>query len=131
MLTDPIGDMIARIKNGYMARHKTVEMPFSKIKLELANILAEEKYVVSAEPIGTKPAEKQLKVKLRYERKEPAIMEIKRVSKPGLRIYKQSKELKVPLSGKGTGIVSTSKGLMTVRDAKKKKLGGELICVVW
>lgn len=131
MLTDPIGDMVARIKNGYMARHKVVELPYSKIKLQLGKLLAEEKYIVSADEDGENPATKVIRLKLRYDRKTPAIQNIRRVSKPGLRIYKQAKELRSPLGGLGTSIVSTSKGLMSVKKAKKSKLGGELILEVW
>lgn len=131
MLTDPIGDMVTRIRNGYMAHHKSMEMPYSKLKHQIADLLVANKYIVSAELLGDKPAEKKLKLVLRYDRKEPAIFHIKRISKPGLRVYKQSRELRCPLSGMGITIVSTSKGLMTARDAKKQNLGGELFCEVW
>jgi len=131
MITDTIGDMVARIKNAYLARHKVVEVPYSKINLQIGQILAEQKYIVSAEVIGDTPASKAVKLVLRYQRKDPAIQDIKRISKPGLRIYKQVKELKVPLGGLGVGIISTSQGVMTVKQAKKKNLGGELLCEVW
>src|SRR3989338_3464977 len=131
MITDPIGDMIARIKNGYLARHKKVLLPYSKIKHQIADILVQEKYLVDVELVGDTPAAKELKLVLRYERKDPAIKEIKRISKPGLRVYHQTKNLKSPLSGLGVAIITTSKGIMTVKQAKKQKLGGEVLLEVW
>lgn len=131
MITDPIGDLIARIKNGYLARKKIVQIPYSNIKHDIAKLLSETKYIADISVIGEKPAEKQIKIKLRYNRQYPSIQDIKRISKPGLRIYKRANELKKPLGGLGTGIISTSKGVMTIKQAKDKNLGGELICEVW
>ncbi len=131
MITDPIGDLIARIKNGYLAGHKKVSVPYSGIKHQIAEILNQEKYLAGVETIGDTVATKQLKLTLRYDRKEPAVKGIKRVSKPGVRKYQQAKELKLPLSGLGTGIISTSQGVMTVKKAKDKNLGGELLLEVW
>ena len=131
MLTDPIADMLARINNGYAARHKVVEVPYSKIKQGIAELLIAEKYLVSTETIGDSVANKRLKLALRYQQKDPAIRKMRRISKPGRRVYHQAKQLTNPLSGLGTAIVSTSKGLMTAKQAKAKKLGGELICEVW
>ena len=131
MLTDPIGDMITRIRNAYLAGHKTVEMPYSKVKLKIGEILAKEKYLVSAEQINDGGAKKRLKLTLRYQQKEPAIRHIKRTSKPGLRVYSQAKNLKLTLGGSGSAIISTPKGVMTVKQAWKEKLGGEMLCEVW
>ena len=131
MITYPIGDMIARIKNGYLAKHKKVLLPYSKIKHQIADILVQEKYLVGAEVVGDTPATKELKLVLRYERKDPVIKNIKRVSRPGLRVYLQAKELKSPLSGLGVAIISTSKGIMTVKQARKQNLGGEVLLEVW
>ncbi len=131
MYTDSIGDMVARIKNAYMAGHKVVEMPYSKMKLRIGEILAQEKYIVSAEALAEEGGKRKLKLVLRYQQKTPALSSAKRVSKPGLRVYREAKKLRNPVSGMGTGIISTSQGLMTVREAKKKKIGGELVCEVW
>ena len=131
MITDPIGDMIARIKNGYLAYHKKVAMPYSKIKQQIADILDQQKYLAGVEVVGDTPATKELKLKLRYDRKTPAIQGIKRVSKPGIRVYQQAKELKPPLSGLGVSIITTSKGIMTVKQARKQNLGGEVLLEVW
>ena len=131
MITDPIGDMIARIKNAYLAGHKTILLPYSKMKLAVAEVMVKNYYLIAAESIGEESATKMLKLTLRYQAKEPAIQDIRRVSKPGHRVYKQSKNLKAPLSGLGTSIVSTSSGVMTLKEAKKQKLGGELICEIW
>jgi small subunit ribosomal protein S8 len=131
MITDPIGDMIARIRNGYMARRKMVVLPYSGMRLKIARLLVEQRYIVSVDKVGDKPADMRLNLVLRYERRDPAIQKIKNVSRPGLRIYKQAKELRVPLSGRGTALVSTSQGVMTVKEAKAKKLGGEVLLEVW
>lgn len=131
MHSDPIADLLTRIRNGYRARKASVDSPTSRIREEILKILKSEGLIADYEIVKeTKiPA---LRVHLRYDaRRQPVLREITRVSKPGLRIYKGTKELRPVRSGVGTQIVSTSQGLMTDREARKRKIGGEVICEVW
>lgn len=130
-MTDPIGDMLIRIKNGYAVHRRQIKAPYSIIKEKLAQILVREGYLKEVTTEGKKPQEKQLVIKLKYHRQEPALDHIERVSKPSLRIYLQAKELKPFRGGFGMRIISTPQGLMTDREAKRKKLGGEVICQLW
>jgi small subunit ribosomal protein S8 len=130
-MTDPIADLITRIKNGYAVRKRKFKVPYSAIKESLAKILVQEGYLREVVVEGKKPQEKQLVISLKYPHQEPAITEIERVSKPSLRVYLQAKELKPVRGGFGLRILSTSQGLMTDKQAKKKKLGGEVICQLW
>ncbi|HUV42696.1 MAG TPA: 30S ribosomal protein S8 [Patescibacteria group bacterium] len=130
-MTDPIGDLITRIRNGYAVRKRKFEVPYSAAKENLTKILVQEGYLKKIEVEGKKPQEKQLVVGLKYPYQEPAITSIERVSKPSLRVYLQAEELKPVRSGFGMRILSTSKGLMTDKQARKKKLGGEVICQLW
>ncbi|BAP54595.1 30S ribosomal protein S8 [Thioploca ingrica] len=127
-MSDPIADMLTRVRNGQAARKKVVEMPASKTKLAIAQLLKAEGYIldysVSAE---IKPV---LKIVLKYYQGKAVIAEIKRVSRPGLRIYKPKEKLPKILGGLGIAIVSTSKGLMTDRRARAEGYGGEVLCVV-
>jgi len=131
MISDPIGDLLIRIKNGYLARKKTVTVPYSRLKEELVKILVKEKFLDQVKIDGQRPAEKKLILSLRYEKGEPVLTEVKRISKPGLRIYARAKRIPRVRLGFGVTIVSTSSGLMTDREARKKNLGGEIICQVW
>lgn len=131
MNTDPIADMLTRIRNANMVSHETVEMPSSKLKVELAKLLKEEGYIIdySVKEIGKFSF---LIIELKYEEKhKPVITNLKRISKPGLRIYCKFKDLPQVFGGLGIAIISTSKGLMTDRKARKEKLGGEILCYVW
>ena len=131
MMTDPIADMLTRIRNALMARHKTVVVPGSKLKLEIARILKEEGYIEDYRVIEEKPQIK-IEIVLKYdEKKRPVIAGIKRVSKPGRRIYRGYKELPKVLNGLGIAIISTSQGIMTDHEAKKRRVGGEVICEIW
>lgn len=131
MMTDPISDMLIRIKNALMARHKTVVVPGSKLKLEIARILKEEGYIEDYRVIEEKPQIK-IEIVLKYDdKKRPVIAGIKRVSKPGRRIYRGYKELPKVLNGMGIAIISTSQGIMTDHEARKRRLGGEVICEIW
>jgi small subunit ribosomal protein S8 len=131
MMTDPIADMLIRIKNALMARHKTVVVPGSKLKLEIARILKEEGYIEDYRVIEEKP-QKKIEIVLKYdEKKRPVIAGIKRVSKPGRRIYRGYKELPKVLNGMGIAIISTSQGIMTDHEARKRRVGGEVICEIW
>ncbi|MCI4454194.1 MAG: 30S ribosomal protein S8 [Thermodesulfobacterium sp.] len=131
MMTDPISDMLIRIKNALMARHKTVVVPGSKLKLEIARILKDEGYIEDYRVVEEKPQIK-IEIVLKYdEKKRPVIAGIKRVSKPGRRIYRGYKELPRVLDGMGIAIISTSQGIMTDHEARKRRLGGEVICEIW
>ena len=125
MMTDPIADMFTRIRNGQSAAKTAVTMPSSKLKVAIANLLKEEGYISDFAVSGdVKP---ELSVELKYFEGKEVIETIKRVSRPGLRVYKGSNELPKVLAGMGIAIVSTSKGLMTDRAARKAGLGGEII----
>jgi len=130
-MTDPIGDMLTRIRNGYAAHQRQVKMPYSAIKEKLGKIFVKEGYLKEISLEGKKPQEKELVVKLKYHQQEPALGRLERVSRPSLRIYLQAKELRPFRGGFGMRILSTSQGLMTDREAKKKHLGGEVICQFW
>ena len=130
-MTDPIADMLIRIKNALMVRHKKVQIPASKMKLEIARILKEEGYIEDFVYIDQKP-QGIIEITLKYdENKRPVIRGVKRVSKPGRRIYKGYKELPKVLDGLGIAIISTSQGIMTDFEARRRKIGGEVICEIW
>lgn len=130
-VTDPIADLLTRIRNASNARHAYVEIPASKMKVEIARILKEENFIENYQVVKSKPVN-ILRIKLRYlEGREPVIKGIRRISKPGLRIYAKRDELPRVLKGLGVAIISTSKGLMTDRDARAQGYGGEVICYVW
>lgn len=131
MYTDPIADMLTRIRNANIVSHEEVQMPSSKLKVELAKVLKDEGYIVDyiEKEVGKF---KVLSITLKYdERNKPVISNLKRISKTGLRVYSKSKDLPQVFGGLGIAIISTSKGLMTDRKAKKENLGGEIICYVW
>lgn len=131
MNTDPIADMLTRIRNANMVSHETVEMPSSNLKVELAKVLKDEGYIVDYS-IKKEDKFSFLNVVLKYDEKhKPVIANLKRISKPGLRNYCKSKDLPQVLGGLGIAIISTSKGLMTDRKARKENLGGEILCYVW
>lgn len=129
-MTDPIADMIARIKNAVLARHATVSIPHSKIKAAIAQILKENEYIESFEVTDAKP-QPEIIVTLKYVSKMPAITDIKRTSKPGRRLYSAAGQIPRVLNGYGMSILSTSKGVMSNAQARKQNVGGEVICQVW
>lgn len=129
-MTDPIADFIIRIKNAHMARKTVVEAPFSKVKKSIADILVDEGYISSVEVQEEKPFSK-IVVTLKYIGKQPAINDVKRLSKPGRRVYSPSDAVPKALGGYGITIVSTSKGVMTDVAARKANVGGELLCQIW
>ena len=131
MNTDPIADMLTRIRNANIVSHPEVNMPSSKLKVELAKLLKEEGYITDYE-VQENGCFKTLNIKLKYdEAGNPVIANLKRVSKPGLRTYAKSKDLPKVLGGLGIAIISTSKGILTDRKARKEKVGGEVLCYVW
>jgi small subunit ribosomal protein S8 len=130
-VSDPIADMLTRIRNGAMARHDSVSMPASKMKLNIAKILKQEGYITGYEISGT-GVERQIKITLRYqERNKPMILGLKRMSKPGLRLYVQRNEIPRVYGGMGIAILSTSQGVVPSYKAWKQGLGGELLCYIW
>jgi len=129
-MTDPIADMLIRIKNAQAVLHPSVEMPYSNLKYRLANILLENNFIKAVEKKQNK-IYKTIKIVLKYEDKEPVIQELRRVSKPGRRIYTQAKNIRSPRGGRGIVVISTPDGLMNGQEARKRKLGGEIICELW
>ena len=129
---DPIADMLTRIRNANTAKHDTVDIPVSKMKLAIADILVNEGYIAKYDLVG-EGVEKVIRVTLKYgkDKNEKIITGLKRISKPGLRIYAGKDELPRVLGGLGTAIVSTSKGVMCDRDARKAGVGGEVIAYIW
>ncbi len=130
-MTDPIADFLTRIRNGNMVMHETVEVPSSKIKLAIAKILLEEGYIKDFEYIED-GKQGMIRIYLKYgANKQKIITGLKRISKPGLRVYVKKDEIPKVLGGLGTAVISTSQGLMTDKNARKSKLGGEVICYIW
>lgn len=130
MVTDPIADMLTRIRNGQAVSHQTVVMPYSKLKHSLAKILEKEGWLGAVDTQGRK-IKKVIEIHLKYEGRQPVITGLRRISKPGRRTYVKYSALRPVKEGYGLSIVSTSKGLMSGREARQKKLGGELICEIW
>jgi len=127
-MTDPIADMLTRIRNAALASKAEVNVPFSKVKFAIAKILEKEKYLAAVQVVEDKT---EIKITLKYEDEKPVISMIKRMSKVGRRVYAKKDELPRVLNGLGIAILSTSKGIMTNREAKHLGLGGEVICEVY
>ncbi len=130
-MTDPIADMLTRIRNAVSSKHDSVAMPASKIKVAIANVLKEEGFIreFQIDSEGSRPV---LKIELSYTgRKEPILSGIKRVSKPGLRVYVQKREIPRVFGGLGIAIISTPEGVMTGQSARQKNVGGEVLAYVW
>ena len=131
-ITDPIADMLTRIRNGLQANFETVEIPASKMKIEIARILKQEGFINNYSVAGDTAKEKTITVELKYgPDKQKVITGLKRISKPGLRVYAKGNNIPRVLNGLGVAIISTSKGLMSDRDARKANLGGEVVAYVW
>lgn len=129
-MTDPIADMIIRIKNALLARHSEVKMPFSKMKQAVASILVKEGYIQDSS-VQADGIFQELVITLKYKGKTPVVNDVKRLSKPGRRLYAPAKQIPRALGGYGITILSTSRGLMTDKEARKQNIGGELICQIW
>lgn len=127
MPNDPVADLLTRVRNGATARHETVSVPASRMKAELARILRDEGYISGFE----QPNAREIVMKMKYIGKLPAVAGLRRISKPGLRVYAQKTEMPRVLGGLGIAIISTSSGLMTGREAERKGLGGEVLAYVW
>jgi len=131
MMTDPIADMLTRIRNAVRIERSLVEMPVSKVKRGLAEVLKREGYIWDWSEVDGKPVN-QLRIELKYGLNgERLIRHIRRVSKPGRRVYRGANQLKPVLNGLGISIVSTSRGVYSDREARQKKLGGEVLCELW
>lgn len=129
-MTDPIADMLTRIRNANMMKHSVVTMPSSKIKQGIAEILKSEGFVESVKVIE-KDVQNELEIKLKYSGQERVIKGLKRISKPGMRVYAKSDQLPKPLNGLGVAIISTSKGLITDSEARRQEVGGEVLAYIW
>ncbi len=130
-ITDPISDMLTRIRNGNSANKPEVSMPSTKVLVEVARVICEEGYIEGYSVEDTKP-QKTLHITLKYGPKRSHVIRgIKRISKPGLRIYSKAEDLPRVIGGLGIAVISTSKGMMCDRDARKLGIGGEVICYVW
>lgn len=129
-MLDPITDMLNRIRNAQAVLHPKVEFPFSNLKYEIAKTLEREGFIQKAEKRGRKE-KKSIEITLRYDNDTPTIAGLKRISKQGQRIYTKAKELRPVKGGYGIAIISTPKGLMTNKEARKKGLGGEILCEIW
>lgn len=131
VMTDPIADLLTRVRNANVVRHEIVEVPSSTIKKEIANIMLQEGYIKNIEEYndGVVP---MMRLAMKYgQSKERVITGLKRISKPGLRVYSKNEDIPKVLNGIGVAIISTSKGLVADRDARKLGLGGEVICYIW
>ena len=132
MTSDPIADMLTRIRNANTAKHDTVDIPSSKMKVAIADILVDEGYIAKYDIID-EGSYKTMRVTLKYgaDKNEKIITGIKRISKPGLRVYASKEELPRVLGGLGTAIISTNKGVLTDKEARKQNVGGEVLAFVW
>lgn len=132
MMTDPISDMLTRVRNAAMARAHVVEMPMSKMKFAIAKILESRGYLAAVESVSDKATSREvLRLTLSYAEGMPVVSDLKRISKPGRRVYVKADDVTSVRSGYGLSIISTPNGLMTGDDARKRRLGGELICEVY
>ncbi len=129
---DPIADMLTRIRNANTAKHDTVDVPASKMKIAIANILVDEGYIAKYDLVDS-GVQKTIHIVLKYgkDKNEKIITGLKRISKPGLRVYANSEELPKVLGGLGIAIISTNKGVMTDKEARKQKVGGEVLAYIW
>ncbi len=130
-MTDPIADMLTRIRNAVGSKHRRVDIPASKMKVEIARLLKESNFINDYKTIDTPEGKKVLRVALKYAGNTPVIRELRRVSSPGLRQYVGAAEIPRVRNGLGVAILSTSKGLMTDREARAQRTGGELLALVW
>ena len=130
VMTDPIADMLTRIRNANQMKHETVDIPASKLKKEILEVLKAEGYIIGYKIIKG-DVQDTLRVTLKYLNNDRVVKGLKRISKPGLRVYAKTNEIPKVLNGLGIAVISTSKGIMTDREARKQKVGGEIIAYVW
>ena len=132
MITDPIADMLTRIRNAARAKHARVDVPASKLKIEIARILKEEGYIATYKLVEESKVKKTLRIFLKYApEKQSVITNLRRVSRPGCRVYVGKSEIRAVVGGLGTSILTTPRGVMTGRAARKTRVGGEVLCEVW
>ncbi len=129
-MTDPIADMLTRIRNANQMKAQTVDIPASKLKKEVLELMRDEGYIAKVDVIRAKPVDK-LRVTMRYNDNERVVKGLKRISKPGLRVYAGSGELPKVLNGLGIAVISTSKGVLSDREARKQNVGGEILAYIW
>ena len=130
VMTDPVADMLTRIRNANQMKHETVDIPASKLKKEVLELLKTEGYIANVQVVNNKPQD-ILRVTLKYLQNERVVKGLKRISKPGLRVYAKTNEIPKVLNGLGIAIISTSHGIVTDREARKLKVGGEILAYVW
>jgi small subunit ribosomal protein S8 len=130
MVNDPIGDLLIQIKNASMAKKTVIELPHSRVKMAVCKILSQEGYIGAVSKTGTDP-KSVLRIVMKYKGNDPVITDLKRVSKPGLRWYVNREKIPTVVGGMGIAVISTPEGIMTGKDAKKKGIGGELLCTIW
>ncbi len=131
-MTDPVADLLSRIRNAHLAKHDRLDAPASKLKIEIVKLMKEQGFIERFQILGDDPVKKKLRIILRYtEEGEPVIRRMKRISKPGRRVYKGADEIRPVLNGLGVGIVSTSEGLLTDAQARQRRVGGEILCEIW
>ena len=132
-MSDPIADMLTRIRNANISKHDSVDVPCSKMKLAIANILLDEGYIKKYDLVDDEKGFKTIRIKLKYgaTRDERIISGLKRISKPGLRVYASKENMPKVLGGLGTAIVSTNEGVITDKEARKRGVGGEVLCFIW
>lgn len=130
-MTDPIADLLTRIRNAHLAKHDRLDVPASKLKLELCNLLREEGYIDRIQVLDGEPSD-LIRIYLRYAKNgKPAITRMQRVSRPGRRVYRGADDIRPVLNGLGTGVISTSRGLLTDTEARERRIGGEVLCEIW
>jgi small subunit ribosomal protein S8 len=131
-MTDPISDLLTRIRNAHLAKHDRLDVPVSRLKLEVCRLLKEEGFIRNYREIEVEGPTNSVRIFLRYSAEgEPAINSVKRISKPGRRVYRRAGEIQPVRNGLGVGIVSTSQGLLTDIQARERKVGGEILCELW
>jgi small subunit ribosomal protein S8 len=131
-MTDPISDLLTRIRNAHLAKHDRLDVPVSRLKLEVCRLLKEEGFIRNYREIEVDGPVNSVRIFLRYSGEgEPAINNVKRISKPGRRVYRRAGEIQPVRNGLGVGIVSTSQGLLTDGQARERKVGGEILCELW
>ena len=131
MMTDPIADFLTHLRNGYKAEKGLVTVPYSQMKYNIASVLHKEGYIGRVEVKKESGVQKQLQIELLYTKKKPRITSIKRISKPGRRVYVKRNTMPKVLGGRGIAIISTPLGVITGREARQKGVGGEILCEVW
>ena len=131
-MTDPVADLLTRIRNAHLAKHDRVDAPVSKLKLEICRLLKEQGFIEAFQLLEEDPVKKKVRIILRYtEEGQPVIRHMRRISKPGRRVYRGADQIRPVLNGLGVGIVSTSQGLLTDAQARRSRVGGEILCEIW